>query len=75
MFLAPADSWEEFAETARRFLEVEGWEAIEADMKPALEDDLSERLWGLAQVVAKTQLPALDDTFYSYPEEDETENG
>lgn len=72
--LAPADSWEEFAELARVLLEEEGWEAIEADIKPALEDDLSEKLWALAQVVARTQLPALDDTFHSYPEEDENDD-
>jgi hypothetical protein len=72
--LAPADTWEEFAESARVLLETEGWEALEADMKPAVEDDLSEKLWALAQVVAETQLPAINDTFYSYPEEDETDD-
>jgi hypothetical protein len=71
--LAPADSWEEFAESARLLLEAEGWKAIEADMKLAVEEDLSEELWTLAQVVAKTQLPVLDDTFHSYPEEDEVD--
>ena len=70
--LAPADSWEEFAESARRLLELHGWEAVEADIAPAVESELSEKLWALAQVVAKTQLPALDDTFYTYPEEDDT---
>jgi hypothetical protein len=70
--LAPADSWEEFAESARQLLETEGWEAIEADeIRPAREDDLSENFWALAQIVSKTQLPALDDTFHSYPAVDE----
>jgi len=72
--VAPAATWEEFAETARLLLEKEGWEAIEADIKLAVQDDLSEKLWGLVQKAAKTELPIIDDTFYSYPEEDEPDD-
>ena len=60
--------------SARQLLEAERWEAIEADINPAKKDELSEKLWALARGVSKTQVPAVDDTFYSYPEEDVEED-
>jgi hypothetical protein len=72
--LAPADSWEEFAESARLFLKAEGWTAITAHgMRPAkIGDDLDDDVWKLAEAVTALQLPA-HAAFHPYPKENEDE--
>ena len=67
--VAPATSADEYLEAARTALEQDGFEALEADdFRPAVGADLWYSLKRLVSEVETSQIPAIDDTFFTFPD-------